>query len=68
MPDRCYYFDPRLTQQGIITRQMVKAEAATLTPKDLETLDSDLLAERTKLKKLPIRRYPKRGSPDMENL
>ena len=57
-----YYFDPRLTQQGIITRQMVKAEAATLTPKDIEADDLNLLAERTKLKKLPIRRYPKRGS------
>lgn len=44
-----YYFDPRLTQEGIITKQMVKAEAATLTAKDLAAPDPDLLAERAKL-------------------
>ena len=34
-----YNFDPRLTQEGIITKQMVKAEAATLTAKDFAAPD-----------------------------
>jgi hypothetical protein len=62
-----YYFDPRLLDAEIITKQAVLAEAATLMPEDLAAPDPALLAERAKLKPPPARRHPeqsRKGEPD----
>ncbi len=45
-----YYFDPRLAQEGIITKQAIKAEAGALTPEDLDAPDPGLEEERALLK------------------
>ena len=55
-----YYFDPRLIQAGIITKQAIKAEAASLTPQDLAAPDPRLIAERAKMPPAPARRWPVR--------
>ncbi len=52
-----YYFDPRLKQSGVITKQAVKVEAVRLTPQDLAAPDPKLMAERAKLTP-PVRRWP----------
>jgi hypothetical protein len=45
-----YYFDPRLIQAGIITKQTLRAAATALTPEDItaDMTDPALLAEREK--------------------
>ena len=55
-----YYFDPRLVRARIITKQAIKAEAASLTPQDLVAPDPRLIAERAKLAPSPVRRWPVR--------
>lgn len=55
-----YYFDPRLIDAGIITRQAVKSLAAEMTPAELEAPDPALQAEEAKMLRPPPRPTPTR--------
>jgi hypothetical protein len=55
-----YYFDPRLIDAGIITRQAVRSLAAEMTPAELEAPDPALQAEEAKMLRPPPRPTPTR--------